>query len=116
MLSQIVNEGFSLYQQSGNLEEYKGYTISRIDGRVGANFVVLSNGIKIEVGEILGSKTDENQIRRTQIHETIESHLERERHLFYKRIKVLSLFFIDEVAKYKDYQEADEKGIYAHMI
>lgn len=114
--TRIVNEGFSLYQQSGNLEEYKGYTISRIDGRVGANFVELSNGIKIEVGEVLGSKTDENQIRRIQIRETIESHLERERQLFYKGIKVLSLFFIDEVAKYKDYQEPDEKGIYAHMF
>ena len=111
-----VNEGFSLYQHSGNLEEYKGYTISRIDGRDGANFVELSNGIKIEVGEVLGSKTDENQIRRIQIRETIESHLERERQLFYKGIKVLSLFFIDEVAKYKDYQQADEKGIYAHMF
>lgn len=115
-VTRIVNEGFSLYQQSGNLEEYKGYTISRIDGRIGANFVELSNGIKIEVGEVLGSKTDENQIRRIQIRETIESHLERERQLFYKGIKVLSLFFIDEVAKYKDYNEADEKGIYAHMF
>lgn len=64
----------------------------------------------------MGSKTDEKQIRRIQIRETIESHLERERQLFYKGIKVLSLFFIDEVAKYKDYQEADEKGIYAHMF
>ena len=114
--TRIVNEGFNLYQQSGCLEEYKGYTVSRIDGRATSNFVELSNGIKIEVGEVLGSKTDENQIRRIQIRETIESHLERERQLFYKGIKVLSLFFIDEVAKYKDYQEADEKGIYAHMF
>ena len=114
--TRIVNEGFNLYQQSGCLEEYKGYTVSRIDGRAISNFVELSNGIKIEVGEVLGSKTDENQIRRIQIRETIESHLERERQLFYKGIKVLSLFFIDEVAKYKDYQEADEKGIYAHMF
>lgn len=114
--TRIVNEGFNLYQQSGCLEEYKGYTVSRIDGRAISNFVELSNGIKIEVGEVLGSKTDEKQIRRIQIRETIESHLERERQLFYKGIKVLSLFFIDEVAKYKDYQEADEKGIYAHMF
>lgn len=114
--TRIVNEEFNLYQQSGCLEEYKGYTVSRIDGRATSNFVELSNGIKIEVGEVLGSKTDENQIRRIQIRETIESHLERERQLFYKGIKVLSLFFIDEVAKYKDYQEADEKGIYAHMF
>ena len=114
--TRIVNEGFNLYQQSGCLEEYKGYTISRIDGRATSNFVELSNGVKIEVGEVLGSKTDENQIRRIQIRETIESHLERERQLFYKGIKVLSLFFIDEVAKYKDYEQADEKGIYAHMF
>lgn len=114
--TRIVNEGFNLYQQSGCLEEYKGYTISRIDGRATSNFVELSNGVKIEVGEVLGSKTDENQIRRIQIRETIESHLERERQLFYKGIKVLSLFFIDEVAKYKDYDQADEKGIYAHMF
>lgn len=115
--TRIVNEGFNLYEQSGNLQEYKdGYTISRIDGRDGANFIELLNGMKIEVGEVVGSKTDENQIRRIQIRETIETHLERERQLFYKGIKVLSLFFIDEVAKYKDYQEADEKGIYAHMF
>lgn len=114
--TRIVNEGFNLYQQSGCLEEYKGYTISRINGRATSNFVELSNGVKIEVGEVLGSKTDENQIRRIQIRETIESHLERERQLFYKGIKVLSLFFIDEVAKYKDYDQADEKGIYAHMF
>lgn len=115
-ITRIVNEGFNLYEQSGNLQEYKGYTISRIDGRDTANFVELTNGIKLEVGEVLGSRTDDNQIRRIQIRETIESHLERERQLFYKGIKVLSLFFIDEVAKYKDYDQPDEKGIYARMF
>lgn len=113
-ITKIVNEGFNLYVHSGNLEEYKGYTVSRIDGR--DNTVEFKNGIKISVGQVLGGTEDSDQIRRIQIRETIESHLERERQLFYKGIKVLSLFFIDEVVKYKDYAQSDEKGIYAHMF
>lgn len=113
-ITKIVNEGFNLYEHSGNLEEYKGYTVSRIDGR--DNTVEFKNGIKISVGQVLGGTEDSEQIRRIQIRETIESHLERERQLFYKGIKVLSLFFIDEVVKYKDYARSDEKGIYAHMF
>ncbi len=113
-ITKIVNEGFNLYEHSCNLEEYKGYTVSRIDGR--DNTVEFKNGIKISVGQVLGGTEDSDQIRRIQIRETIESHLERERQLFYKGIKVLSLFFIDEVVKYKDYAQSDEKGIYAHMF
>lgn len=61
---------------------------------------------------------NEEQIRRVQIHETILSHIERERHLFRKGIKVLSLFFIDEVAHYKWYDEAGQaqNGIFAKMF
>lgn len=113
-ITKIVNEGTNLYEQSGNLNEYQGYTINHIDGRY--NTVEFKNGVKIEVGQVLGDTQDSDQIRRIQIRETILSHLERERQLFYKGIKVLSLFFIDEVAKYKDYNQADEKGPYAHMF
>lgn len=113
-ITKIVNIGTNLYEQSGNLNEYQGYTINHIDGRY--NTVEFKNGIKIEVGQVLGDTQDSDQIRRIQIRETILSHLERERQLFYKGIKVLSLFFIDEVAKYKDYDQADEKGPYAHMF
>lgn len=113
--TRIVNEGFNLYEQSGNLNEYLGYTISRIDGR--DNTVEFRNGVKIEVGQVLGATQDSDQIRRIQIRETIESHLERERQLFYKGIKVLSLFFIDEVSKYKEYEGSVAKnGIYAKMF
>ena len=61
---------------------------------------------------------DEDQLRRIQIRETILSHLERERQLFHKGIKVLSLFFIDEVDKYKCYDAAGQpyNGIYAEMF
>ena len=115
-VSRTVNEGFNLYDQSGQLEEYKnGYTVSRIDAR--DDHIEFINGKKLFLGDIMGS-IDEEQIRRIQIHETIVSHIERERQLFHKGIKVLSLFFIDEVAKYKQYDEAGQpvNGIYANMF
>lgn len=115
-VSRTVNEGFNLYDQSGQLEEYKnGYTISRIDAR--DDHIEFINGNKLFLGDIMGS-IDEEQIRRIQIHETIVSHIERERQLFHKGIKVLSLFFIDEVAKYKRYDESGQpvNGIYANMF
>ena len=62
--------------------------------------------MKLYAGDING-KVDEEQIRRIQIRETILSHIDRERRLFGRRIKVLSLFFIDEVARYKKYDERD---------
>lgn len=115
-VSRTVNEGFNLYDQSGQLEEYKnGYTVSRIDAR--DDHIEFINGKKLFIGDIMGS-IDEEQIRRIQIHETIASHIERERQLFHKGIKALSLFFIDEVAKYKQYDESGQpmNGIYADMF
>ena len=111
-----VGIGYNLYDNSGNLDEYKvGFVVKSIDGR--DNSVEFLNGIKIFAGDVIG-KVSEDQLRRIQIRETILSHLERERQLFHKGIKVLSLFFIDEVAKYKQYDEAGHpfNGIYADMF
>lgn len=115
-ITRTVKEGYNLYDHSGNMEEYKeGFVVSRIDGR--DDSIEFINGIKLYAGDVIGKVTEE-QIRRIQIRETILSHIERERELFYKGIKVLSLFFIDEVAKYKQYNEAKEafNGIYADMF
>lgn len=111
-----VGIGFNLYDNSGNLDEYKnGFVVKFIDGR--DNSVEFLNGIKIFAGDVVG-KVSEEQLRRIQIRETILSHIERERQLFHKGIKVLSLFFIDEVAKYKQYDEAGNpyNGIYAEIF
>ena len=111
-----VGIGFNLYDNSGYLDEYRnGFVVKFIDGR--DNSVEFLNGIKIYAGDIIG-KVSEEQLRRIQIRETILSHIERERQLFHKGIKVLSLFFIDEVAKYKQYDEAGNpyNGIYADMF
>lgn len=111
-----VGIGYNLYDNSGNLDEYKvGFVVKAIDGR--DNSVEFLNGIKIFAGDVIG-KVSEDQLRRIQIRETILSHLERERQLFHKGIKVLSLFFIDRVEKYKQYDEAGHpfNGIYADMF
>lgn len=115
-ITRTVSEGYNLYDNSGQMEEYKqGFIVSRIDGR--DDSVEFINGIKIYAGDVIG-KVSEDQLRRIQIRETILSHIQRERELFYKGIKVLSLFFIDEVAKYKQYDAAGEpmNGIYADMF
>ncbi len=114
--SRIVKIGDNLYNYSGNLEEYKdGFVVKQIDGR--DNSVEFLNGIKIHAGDVIGA-VDEDQLRRIQIRETILSHIEKERQLFYKGIKVLSLFFIDEVANYREYDMAGQpvNGKYAKMF
>lgn len=115
-ITRTVSEGYNLYDNSGDMEEYKqGFVVSRIDGR--DDSVEFLNGIKIYAGDVIG-KVSEDQLRRIQIRETILSHIQRERELFYKGIKVLSLFFIDEVAKYRVYDDAGQAtdGIYAQMF
>ena len=114
--SRIVNIGDNLYDYSNGLEEYKdGFVVKSIDGR--DDSVEFLNGIKIYAGDVIG-KVDEDQLRRIQIRETILSHIQRERQLFYKGIKVLSLFFIDEVANYRQYDAANQpvNGKYATMF
>ncbi len=114
--SRTVREGDDLYEHSNGLEEYRnGFVVSRIDGR--DDSIEFLNGIRICAGDVVGA-VDEDQLRRIQIRETILSHLQRERQLFYKGIKVLSLFFIDEVANYREYDAAGQpvNGKYARMF
>ena len=113
--SMIVNVGDNLYDRSNYLEEYKeGFVVKSIDGR--DDSVEFLNGIKLFAGDVTG-KYDEDQVRRIQIRETILSHIQREQQLFRKGIKVLSLFFIDEVENYRKYENGQAvKGKYAQMF
>lgn len=108
-----VEKGRDLFDLSKGLDQYKGFVVSDIDARV--DEVHFTNGVVLRAGEASGDVT-ERDIRRIQIRETISAHLERERQLFAKGIKVLSLFFIDEVVKYRDYSADDEKGEYARVF
>ena len=110
--------GANLFELSGGLEEYKGYVISEIDARNSSyDKVSFINGKEITTGQIVGD-AEEDYMARIQIRETIKSHFEKEREYFKKGIKVLSLFFIDEVAKYKIYDEKKKahNGEYAKIF
>ena len=104
-----LSEEANLYEESNHLEEYADrYTITHIDGR--DNSVTFLNGLKLYAGEIQGNEQMTALQRRVQIRETILTHIKRERELYPKGIKVLSLFFIDEVAKYRMYDGDNEDG------
>ena len=100
--TRIVGEGDNLFYVSQKMEQYKGYTVSNIDPI--ERTVTFLNGETISVGEVRGD-VSEKDMRRIQIRETILSHFEKEEKLFDMGIKCLSLFFIDEVAKYRQYDE-----------
>ena len=102
-----------LFVESGELDQYRGFTISQIDA-VG-DTVEFTNGVVLRAGEANGD-VSERDIRRIQIRETIKAHLDKEKQLFAQGIKVLSLFFIDEVVKYRDYDQADTNGEYARVF
>ncbi len=97
----------NLYDLSGGLEQYKGFVISDIDAI--KDSVSFSNGVELHAGEATGD-VNESSLRRIQIREAIRAHFEKEQVLFQQGIKVLSLFFIDEVAKYRQYDESGEKA------
>jgi len=111
---QKLSEGANLHELSGGIPAYVNCTITEINGYL--NKIVV-NGEDIYPGDILNDK-DEHAFRRVQIRETILSHLQKEKYLFDKGIKVLSLFFIDSVEKYRIYDEAGEQalGEYAEIF
>ena len=109
-----LRDGDKLEEKSGGLAEYAGFTVSNIDAV--QRTVHFTNGQVLEEGKVTGD-TSEIAVRRVQIRETIQRHFERERLLHARGIKVLSLFFIDEVAKYRIYEEGEPKlGLYAEMF
>lgn len=113
--TRILGVGDDLYYVSQEMEQYKGYTISEIDPLRGT--VTFTNGEVIKTGDVVGD-ISENDMRRIQIRETILSHFEKEEKLFNMGIKCLSLFFIDEVAKYRQYDENGDEvlGEYGQMF
>lgn len=101
--TRILSQGDNLYIESRNLETYRDVFVTHINPN--QNYVEFSNGLKLSPGEVNGDTSEEN-LRRIQIRETILSHFEKENQLFKKGIKCLSLFFIDQVDNYRQYDES----------
>jgi type III restriction enzyme len=108
-----LGPGADLHQASGGIEAYRGLRIADIDAA--RDVIELSGGNVIAVGQATADVTEDAR-RRIQIREVIRAHLDKERELFPLGIKVLSLFFIDEVARYRDYRRADTRGEYARVF
>lgn len=98
-VSKII-EWDNLYELSNWLEQYKHFVVKEINAKT--NMVSFTNWVTLWVWQAYGN-VDEEHIRRIQIRETIKTHIEKERIMYSKWIKVLSLFFIDEVSKYRSY-------------
>ena len=115
-----VQGGDNLFVLSGGLQEYADRFVILPDGIDGRdNSVTFLNGLKLYAGQIHGNAQMVELQRRVQIRETIRTHLQRERELYPRGIKVLSLFFIDKVDKYRVYDgDSDDgrNGEYAKMF
>lgn len=115
-VTELVSDGFDIYQKSGQLEEYSNnYRIESIDGY--ERSIRLLNGTVLYEGDVIGA-VNELVIRRAQIRETIKTHIEKERKLFKRGIKCLSLFFIDHVDNYRLYEAGGntKNGTYAEIF
>lgn len=114
--TRLIRVGDNLYQMSNEMEQYRnGFVVNEINPF--NNTVTFINGDVLELGKAAG-EVSEMDIRRIQIRETIRSHFEKEEELYERGIKVLSLFFIDEVAKYRQYDENGEEinGVYGDIF
>jgi len=106
-ITRKLGKGDNLYDLSGELDQYKGFVVSEISAIT--DTVEFTNGHQLQAGEATGD-VNEAALRQIQIREAIKAHFEKERALFHQGIKVLTLFFIDEVAKYRLYGDAGEEG------
>lgn len=113
-IRRVLRKGHNLYDLSDRLEQYRGFVVSDISSI--ENTVSFTNGVVLYAGEAIGD-VNEASLRRIQIREAIKAHFDKERVLFSQGIKVLSLFFIDEVGKYRLYTDTDEQaGEYARIF
>ena len=108
-----LGKGDNLFDLSNGLDQYRGYVVSEIDATT--DTLSFTNGVELFVGEAAGD-VNEATLRRIQIREAIKAHFDKQHALFPLGVKVLTLFFIDEVAKYRDYEAADGKGEYARVF
>lgn len=109
-----VGSGDDLWELSNEVDYYKesSFIVGNINCSEGEESISFANGEFVQIGQSIGD-VSKDAIKRAQIRQTIQTHLDRELHYIKKGIKVLSLFFIDEVQKYRDYEREDEKGDYA---
>lgn len=111
-----VRQNDDLHQLTG-LQAYQDWWVQEIYAEKGQEYVLFGNDTLLRVGEGVGGG-DEQLLRRMMIRKTIAEHLDKELRLNPQGIKVLSLFFIDSVRHYREYDEEGNArpGDYARMF
>jgi type III restriction enzyme len=109
-----LSKGDNLFDLSNGLDQYRdGFVVADINAN--SDTLSFTNGVELTVGDATGDVT-EAALRRIQIREAIKAHFDKEQTLYQQGVKVLTLYFIDEVVKYRDYGAPDEKGEYARIF
>ena len=109
-----LGKGDNLFDLSNGLDQYRdGFVVADINANT--DTLSFTNGLEFTVGDAAGDVT-EAALRRIQIREAIKAHFDKEQALFQQGVKVLTLYFIDEVVKYRDYAAPDEKGEYVRIF
>ncbi|MHB1272702.1 MAG: type III restriction-modification system endonuclease [Rhodanobacter sp.] len=109
-----LGKGDNLFDLSNGMDQYRnGFVVADINAIT--DTLSFTNGVELVVGDATGD-VNEAALRRIQIREAIKAHFDKEQTLFLQGVKVLTLFFIDEVAKYRDYAAKDDKGDYARIF
>ncbi|ABR54066.1 type III restriction protein res subunit [Methanococcus vannielii SB] len=113
-----VEDGDNIYEKYAQLEQYKDWVIDKVDGRNNCVVVRTPEGDKTFDQGVIYGKPDKMYQRRIQIRELIKSHLNKESMNYKNGIKTISLFFIDEVAKYRQYADDGNQvnGEYAEIF
>ena len=113
-IARKLGKGDNVFELSGGLEQYgNGFVVANIDASTG--MLSFTNGLQLTAGDAIGD-VSETTLRRIQIREAIKAHFDKEQALFQQGVKVLTLYFIDEVVKYRDYAADDGKGEYARIF
>jgi type III restriction enzyme len=109
-----IKDGDDLFARSNERATYaQGYEVAEINAEPDSEFIRFTNGLTMRIGQEVGGMRDD--VWRVQIRHTVKKHLEKELQLHNRGIKVLSLFFIDRVASYRDYDTSGkpEQGKFA---
>jgi len=107
-----LHHGDDLFAKTGRELHQHGYKVTEINA--GKGFITFENGKRLILGEFIGPERAD--IFRAQIRETLRQHMLMQENVRSREVKVLSLFFIDTVVKYRDYDQEDNNGEYARVF
>ncbi len=106
-----VRSGDDLFELTGGRDVYSGYILDDIYCEKGNEYITFTSRPEVILLHQAIGELNVDELKRVQIRRTIQEHLDKSLRLRKSGLKVLSLFFIDRVANYRDY---DDEGNPVH--